>query len=118
MKLHHPKHAKQKLAMAGGVVLQVDADGNVETDDKDHIAALTTVGFTPTFARKEKAPEKLAPAPQTEVDAGEEDEEEESEETETEETESEEPTEETESEEPKEAAEPEKKPAHKRGRRR
>lgn len=110
MKLHHPKHAKQKLAMAGGVVLHVDADGNVETDDKDHIAALTTVGFTPTFARKERAAETPAPAPQTEVDAAEEEESEEP---------SEEPSEEAASDEAEEAAEPEEKPAStRRGRRR
>jgi len=63
VKLNHRGHAGTKLALSGGHVATVDADGNVEVEKKEHVDALTSIGFTASFARKGK--EKAEP-----VDAG------------------------------------------------
>ena len=48
--------------MPGGVVLQADADGHVETEDQAHISALESIGFKAVFSRKTEKPAADAPA--------------------------------------------------------
>jgi hypothetical protein len=51
------------LALSGGHVAAVDADGNVEVEKQEHVDALTAIGFTAAFVRKGK--EKAAAEPGT-----------------------------------------------------
>lgn len=69
MKLHHKALAGHTLSTSRGTV-KVDADGHVESDDKELTDQLLVIGFKHVFRKKPEAPvEPEASAPEVAAEA-------------------------------------------------